>query len=130
MINIVTVLPSISNVKFNFVSSVLPGSYSTIDTTNDPGLDSRETLGFDANYHQETIHIPSVDRNSIPRLNPRFTPSSSLYIASPVNDISAKPILISRIQFELSLFVKPSPSSLDAIPFSYHIPNGRRSDIK
>ena len=51
-VNTVTVLPSISNVESNFVSSVLPGSYSSIDTTNNPSLDSRETLSFDANYHQ------------------------------------------------------------------------------
>ena len=122
-VNTVTVLPSISNVESNFVSSVLPGSYSSIDTTNNPSLDSCEILSFDANYHQETIPIPSLDRNSIPRLNPRYRPSSFLFIASSFLDLSNSSHSTKNIQFKLLFFTKSSSSSVSSfngIPFSSH----------
>ena len=132
-VNTVTVLPSITNVKSNFVSSVLPGSYSSIDTTNNPSLDPSELISFDTSYHQETIPIPSVDCNSIPRLNPRYRPSSFLFIPSSFHDIFNSSRLHSNVQFELLLFNKSSSSSVspfNGIPFSSHNHKGIGGGIR
>ena len=132
-VNTVIVLSSITNVKSNFVTSILPGSYSNIDAINNPSLDSSEILSFDANYHQETIPIPSVDRNSIPRLNPRYRPSSFLFIPSSFHDIFNSSRLPSNVQFELLLFDKSSSSSVspfNGIPFSSHNHKGIGGGIR
>ena len=123
LVNTVIVVSSNTHVKSNFVSSILPGSYSSIDATNNPSLDSSELLSFDTSYHQETIPIPSVDCNSIPRLNPRYRPSSFLFIPSSFHDIVNSSHLPSSVHFELLMFAKSSSSpvsSFNGVPFSSH----------
>ena len=132
-VNTVVVLSSITNIKSNFVSSILPGSYSSIDATNNPSLDSSEILSFDTSYHQETITIPSVDYNSIPRLNPRYRPSSFLFILSSFHDVFNSSHSPSIVHFELLMFAKSSSSpvsSFNGIPFSSHNHKGIGGGIR